>query len=107
RAAWGRPLGDLAARRVEPTQVTAREVGVPDDVVARDRDAPWARAGIRQRILANLQRLRVDHSDLVHAKLNEEHHALRIDRHAVGPRFRRGWRKQLDLAALRIEPPDP
>src|SRR6266849_9514963 len=99
------PLGHLAGRGIETTQIPAREVRVPDDVVARDRDPAWPRPWIRQGIFANLQRLRVDAAYLVGAERDVEHGALRAHGHAIGARFRRGRGEQLDLTRLRVEPP--
>src|SRR5438552_3088664 len=48
------PLGDLAGRGIETTEIPTREVRVPDDVVARDRDPAWPRPRVRQWIFSNL-----------------------------------------------------
>src|SRR3989442_4829403 len=64
-----RPFGHLAGRGVETAQVAARVVGVPDDVVARDRDAPRTGSRIRQGVLADLERLRIDPRHLVDTEL--------------------------------------
>src|SRR5881409_1699552 len=42
RAARRRPLGHLAGRGIETAKISAREVAVPDEVIAGDRDAPGA-----------------------------------------------------------------
>src|SRR5439155_24602855 len=37
-----RPLGHLAGRGIETAKISAREVAIPDEVIAGDRDAPRA-----------------------------------------------------------------
>src|SRR5437899_4364934 len=53
RPARRRPFAHLAGRGVEAAEVAARIVGVPDHLVARDRDAPRARARVRELVLAD------------------------------------------------------
>src|SRR6266576_2575265 len=48
RPARALPLGHLASRGIETTQITAREIAVPDDIVAGDCDPPWAACCIWQ-----------------------------------------------------------
>src|SRR5207248_6667178 len=62
------PLRHFAGRRIETTQIAAREIAVPDDVIAGDRDAAWTGCRIRQWVLTNLQRLRIDTPYLVGAE---------------------------------------
>src|SRR2546425_824975 len=50
RPARGLPFGDLAGHGIEATEITAREVAVPDKIVTRDRDPSRAGCRIRQRI---------------------------------------------------------
>src|SRR6516164_2279241 len=70
------PLGYLAGRWIETTEKTARKVGVPDDIVTGDCDAPRAGGCIRQRIFTKLQSLRIDAAHLVGTKFNEEYGAF-------------------------------
>src|SRR2546426_1873554 len=92
------PLGHRAGCGIETTQITALEVAVPDDVVAGDREAPWAGGRIRQWVLTKFQRLGIDARHLVGTEQDDENRALRVHRHAVGARLRRRRREQLDLA---------
>src|SRR5882762_11796069 len=79
-AARRRPFGYLAGRGVETSQVPARIVGVPDGVVAGDGEAPRTGSRIRQAVLADFQRLRIDSRHLVGAELDDEQIALEIGR---------------------------
>src|SRR3989441_2827007 len=101
------PLAHLAGRGIETTQIPAREVAVPHDVVAGDRETPWAGRRIRQYVLTNFQRLRIDTRHPIGTEQDDENGALRIHRHAIGARLRRRRREQLDLAGLGVEPPHP
>src|SRR5207245_7240598 len=76
RPARRRPLGHLAGRGIETAQIAPREVAVPDDIVAGDRDTPWAGSRIRQRVLTNFQSPRIDASHFVVAERNVEHGPL-------------------------------
>src|SRR3954466_4510722 len=101
------PFRHLAGRGIEAPEVPAGKVRVPDDVVARDRDAARARSGVRKRVLANVQSARIDASHAVDAELDEEDLPLRIDRHPIRTRLLRGRSEELDLARRRVEPPHP
>ena len=77
------PFADLPRRRIEPAQVAARVVRVPDRVVRRDRDAPRPRVRVRQRIFLDLHRHRIDAADAVAAEVDVPRHALRVHLDAV------------------------
>src|SRR5437867_3212750 len=83
RSAWRRPFAHLAGRGVEAAEVAARIVGVPDHVVARDRDAPRARARVRELVLADREGRRIHRGHAVDAELHHEHRALGIHGHAI------------------------
>src|SRR5438132_4442960 len=53
RPARRRPFGHRSSRGIEPPEIAARKIGVPDDVVTGDRDAARSRRRVRQRVLAN------------------------------------------------------
>src|SRR5262249_44390298 len=83
-----RPFGHLASPGIEAAQISAREVRVPHEVVAGDRDAARTGCGVRQWILTDLEGLRIDAPDLVGAEGDVKHNALRVHGHALGPRLR-------------------
>src|SRR5262249_14268584 len=84
------PFRDLPRPRVEASEVAARVVRVPDDVVRADRDAAGAAVFVRQRVLLYCQRFRIDLDDLVGAEVAYERYAGRGEHHAVGVRAL-GW----------------
>src|SRR5689334_1951595 len=83
RPARRRPFGDLAGFGVEASQIAARVVRVPDDVVRADRDAPRTALGVRQRVLLDRERLGVDLDDLVRPEVAHVRYAFGREYHAV------------------------
>ena len=91
-------LLDLAALRIEMAEEPARIICVIDGVVLRNCNAPRARCFVGQRILGDLQRLRVDTADVRSVELVEEGHVFRVHHDAVGPRVGGRRRHELDRA---------
>src|SRR6516164_7199850 len=46
RSTWGRPVRDFAGLRIQAAEIATRIVGIPDDVVRADRDAPRPAFGV-------------------------------------------------------------
>src|SRR6266850_6555773 len=67
-----RPVRDLAGLRIEAAEIAPRVVGIPDDVVWANRDAPRPALGIRQFIFLNSQRFGIELDDLVRAEIANE-----------------------------------
>ena len=82
-APWRGPFPDLAGLRIEAAQRATREVGVPDHVVGCDGQPARARIGVRQRILRDLHRARMDAPDAVATEVHVPRHALRVEADAV------------------------
>ena len=63
-------------------------------------------SGSGRTVFVNLHGLGIDAPDLVGAELHEKGHAMAVDHHAVGIGLRRGRCGDLDLAGLRVQPPN-
>src|SRR6266705_170318 len=86
-------------------EVPTRVVGVVDRAVGGDGEAARARA-VWQRVLADLERLRVDARKLVGSELAEVRNPASTDGNAVRDGMIGRRLSQLDVAGGRIEPPD-
>src|SRR5262245_22611658 len=79
------PFLVLAGRKIEPPQIAAREIRVPDRVVGRERETARTRCRVRQRVLLDRRGVGIDGRDLVDAELDKDGNALRVHRQAIRP----------------------
>src|SRR5580693_3432270 len=68
RSARRGPLGNFARLWIEPPQVAARIVGIPNHIVWSNGHASWMRIHMRQHVFADGQRVRIEAGYLVASK---------------------------------------
>ena len=90
----------LAAHKVEPAEIAAREIRVPHRVIGPERKPARPRCRVRQHVFLG----GIDGADLVAAEVDEDRNALGVDHEAIRSRIRRGRGEELDLPARGIEP---
>src|SRR5216683_2871565 len=99
-----RPHLHCARHWIEPPQIPTVVIRKINLVLGIDRHPPRPRA-LRQLVLRDLHRLRIDLRHLVRPEFAEERHALAVDRNSIRKRPLPLHLLQLDLAALRVQPP--
>src|SRR5206468_3339275 len=106
RAAWRRPFAHFPRVGIEPPEIAARVIRVPDDVVRADGNPSRPALGIWQHIFLDRERVWIDLDDLVGAKVANKGNGFRAHDDTVRVRAFRWRLDDLDFTGLGIETSD-